>query len=150
MHTTTGTDTPGLCAHPGPASLAQGQMQGAQGSLALIQQMWNKGLARLSDPAHDARPRRFDMYSEEKCTQHMLRAGDSKSLTRRMSQIQDDLENCAPQIATWPPRSPRGHRFNMYSEGKSDSQDESDSGRPRKLRAPDRHVATQIAMWPQI
>ena len=33
-----------------------------------------------------------------------------------------------PQIATWPPRSPRGHRFNMYSEEKSDSQDESDSG----------------------
>ena len=52
-----------------------------------------------------------------------------KSLTHRMSQIQDDLEHCAPpdrhvatQIAT------RAHRFNMYSEEKSDSQDESDSG----------------------
>ena len=63
---------------PGPATLAQGHMQGAQGSLTLIQQMWNTGLARRSDPAHDAQPRRFDMYSEEKCAQHMLRAGDSE------------------------------------------------------------------------
>ena len=86
-------------------------MQGAQGSLTLIQQMWNTGLARRSDPAHDAQPRRFDMYSEGKCAQHMLRAGDSISLTHRMSRIQDDLEHCAP---------------------------------------PDRHVATQIATWPQI
>ena len=50
------TDPPRLCARPGPATLAQGHMQGAQGSLTLIQQMWNTDLARRSDPAHDAQP----------------------------------------------------------------------------------------------